>query len=120
MAPTMSMHWRSVLLVIAAVGFVVANTALNGWVIGSLALVAIVCCLWVLRRVRGGHSAPGEAPSDLGHRVLVAMMSLALFAGIYFAARASGNSNASALVQAAAISIISVVGVVLFGRYRGR
>lgn len=119
MAAAMSMRWRNVLVVIAAVGFVVANTALNGWVIGSLALVAIVC-LWVLRRGRGGHSAPVEAPSDLGHRVLVAMMSLGVFVGIYYAARASGNSTASALTQAAAISIISVVGVALFIRYRQR
>jgi hypothetical protein len=91
--------WKPVLGVLAVLMLIVGSAVTAGWVVGLLASLAVVCSFAVVRQSRRSELGPAGANNG-GRWVVCIAMVLAIFGGIFGAARASGDSGSSAAVQA--------------------
>jgi cation transport ATPase len=108
MEPTgMPPLWRRIVIAVGGALFVALNFLLLGWRIGVLAVTVVASLGAVLAVRRFAGSGEGGMP---GYRVMmIAVMTAAWFAGIYFAARSSGSGVGSAIIQAAVLTMVWLV-----------
>jgi hypothetical protein len=117
---TERVSWKALLGVAAILVFIVSSAVTGGRVLGLLALVTVVCAGVVRMQTRASRPAPGEAQSNAGRWVVGIGMALGAFAGVFFAARASGDSGLSAAEQALAWTAVGSALVAVAIRRAGR